>query len=380
LSQPKSGSVNIFSRPYEWVWERESDHHPEGYFRGKKTTNAGQPLLTDEAESIKVTIRGIDDRMVSFTWDLKNLDNQNAPVKASIRSYISNSYSGTITVIDHDAQTAVETIAVADRTSHGIAAHPDGKYIYVGDYEGGNIYVISTNDFEVIETIDVGSNAHGVDIDPSGKYLYVSGGSVNTRGDVVVVDINSYDVVKGIETEGAGHIHFGPDGKYAYVSNVDLNQIAVIDTEAMELLTTVPVGAGPNEAVASPDGAFVYSANVNDDSVSVIKVGRWEEVERIPAGEGTHGIDISPDGKYVWTANRNSNDVTVIDTDARKVIATIAEGEDANHLAITPDGSAVYVTAVRSGEVLIVDSRTFDLIGRIPVGEEPHEIAFTMDA
>jgi YVTN family beta-propeller protein len=340
-------------------------------------SDAGQAVITDKTQSIELRIRGIDDGLVSFMWDLTDLRNQNAPVKATLRSYISNSYSGTISVVDHEMQAVVKTVAVADRTSHGIAAHPDGDFVYIGDYEGGNIYVISTGDFEIIETIDVGSNAHGVDIDPSGTYLYVSGGSVNTRGDVAVVDVQSYEVVKWIKTNGAGHIHFAPDGKYAYVSNVDLNQISVIDTEAMELLTTVSVGAGPNEAVASPDGAFVYSANVNDDSVSVIEVGRWEEVERISAGKGTHGIAISPDGKYVWTANRNSDDVTVIDTKTRKVIATTATGEDANHVALTPDGSAAYVTAVRSGEVLIIDSRTFDLIGRLAVGEEPHEIAFT---
>lgn len=360
----------------EWVWQRESDHHPDGYFRGE-TVHDGRPVLTDATEWLELSIRGAEGGTSTFTWELGQLGDPSKPAVAPLRAYISNAYSGTISVVDHEAREVVESVAVADRTSHGIAAHPNGQYLYTGDAKEGNIYVISTEDFEVVETIDVGTSAHGIDIHPSGRHLYVSGGSVDTRGDVVVVDLETYEVVERIATEGAGHINFGPDGAYAFVSNVDLDRIAVIDTAALELLTTVPVGAGPNEAVASPDGAFVYTANVGDDSVSVVATDRWAAVDRIPAGEGTHGIDVSPDGKFVWTSNRASNDVTVIDAETREVVETIPAWESVNHLSITPDGSAVYVTATESGSVLLIDSRTFEPLGRVEVGDEPHEIAFT---
>ena len=363
----------------EWVWESESDHHPEGYYRVSKTDDEGEPVVGEETETVELTVRETDDETVSFTWNLQSLADAESPAEQTLTSYISNSTSGTVSVIDHESRAVVDTVKVADRTSHGIAARPGGNFFYVGDSDSGNIYVISTERLEIVETVEVGSNAHGIDIDPSGQYLYVSGGSVGVRGDVAVVDVESYEVVEWIETEGAGHINFGPDGEYAYVSNVDMDQIAVIDTQARELLTTVPVGAGPNEAVASPDGEYVYTANVNGNTVSVVETGSWEEIERIPAGEGTHGIDISPDGRYVWTANRGSNDVTIIDTDDREVVETTASDENVNHLAVTPDGSAVYVTAVRSDEVLIIDTVSYDVVGRMDVGKEPHEIAFTVN-
>lgn len=360
----------------EWVWQRESDHHPVGYFRGERVHD-GRPVLTDATEWVELSIRGAEGGTSTFTWVLGQLGDPSEPAVAHLRVYISNAYSGTISVVDHEAREVVEIVDVADRTSHGIAAHPNGQYLYTGDAKDGNIYVISTEDFEVVETIDVGTSAHGIDIHPSGRHLYVSGGSVNTRGDVVVVDLETYEVVKRIATDGAGHINFSPDGAYAFVSNVDLDRIAVIDTAALEQLTNVPVGAGPNEAVASPDGSLVYTANVRDDSVSVVATDRWEVVDRIPAGEGTHGIDVSPDGKFVWTSNRASNDITVIDAETREVVETIPAWESVNHLSITPDGSVVYVTSTESGSVLLVDSRTFEPLGRIQVGEEPHEIAFT---
>ena len=360
----------------EWIWERESDHHPEGYYRTSKTTDDGHSIVADETEIVDLQIREMRDGTVSFSWDLQNLRDPETSPESTLRTHISNAYSGTISVIDHDGQAVTETIPVADQTSHGIAAHPTGEFVYVGG-ENEHIHVISTDNYDVIETIDVNSTAHGVDIHPDGQYLYVSGGGFDVEAGVVVVDVDAHEVVTRIETEGAGHVNFGPDGTYAYVSNVGENLISVIDTDAMEILTTVSVGDGPNEAVASIDGEYVYTANVTDNSVSVIETEQWEEVERIPAGEGTHGIDVSPDGQYVWTANRESNDVSLIDTATREVTETIDIGESANHLAFTPDGSAVYVTAGRADEVVVIDSRTFDVITRIDVGEEPHEIAFT---
>lgn len=357
----------------EWVWVRESDHHPVGYFRVPKTPVDGEPIVHDETTEIELVIE-MDEGTASFSWGLGARADGEAASK--LYTYVTNAYDGTVSVIDHEDRSVVETVSVADRTSHGIAIDPDGTTVYVGDSDDGTIYPISTDDFEVGAPIEVGSNAHGIDVDPDGRYLYVSGGSVETRGDVAVVDFDDHEVIGGIETDGAGHVNFDPEGRYAYVSNVDLNRIAVVDTEEMELLETVSVGDGPNEAVASPDGTVVYTANVEDDSVSVIDVETWEEVDRISAGEGTHGVDVTPNGDRVWTANRGSNDLTVIDADSRDVIETITDVDGANHLAISPDGSTVYATAPGSDETFVVDSRTFEVLDTIEVGGEPHEIVF----
>lgn len=360
----------------DWVWERESDHHPKGYVRIPKTSVDGNPIISSKTDEIVLEIE-MDDGAAKFEWVVG--DPAGVETNGAVYAYVTNSYGGTVSVIDHADRTVVETIEVADVTSHGIAVDPDGSTVYVGDGENGTVYPIAADTFEVGDAIAVGSNAHGIDVDPTGRQLYVSGGSVDARGKVTVVDLDDHEVVGRIDTDGAGHVNFGPDGQYAYVSNVDLNQIAVVDTSEMEVLETVPVGDGPNEAVPSPDGRYVYTANVRDDSVSVVEVETWEEVDRIPAGEGTHGIDITPDGAFVWTANRATNDLTVIDTESRAVLETITAVEGANHLTISPDGSTVYATAPGTDETFVVDSRTVELIDRVDVGQEPHEIVFRSD-
>lgn len=45
----------------EWVWERESDHHPEGYYRTSKTTDDDRSIVDDETELIDLQIREIRD-------------------------------------------------------------------------------------------------------------------------------------------------------------------------------------------------------------------------------------------------------------------------------------------------------------------------------
>lgn len=360
----------------EWVWERESAHHPRGYYQVDGPGPDGEPIVDDETEAIELVIRVVDEETATFAWELDDYSDPGPISEPALYAYVTNAYDGTVSVIDHDAGAVAETIDVADQASHGIAVRPDGETLFVGDYGDGNVYAIGTDDFDIRETIATGSNAHGVDLDPDGRYLYVSGGSVDVRGDVAVVDAGSYDVLEGIETDGAGHVNFGPDGRYAYVSNVDMDRIAVVDVDAMAVLETVPVGEGPNEAVASPDGRYVYTANVRDGSVSVVEVETWEERDRIAAGEGTHGIDVTPDGTQVWTANRGTGDLSVIDVEKREVVETVTDVDGANHLAITPDGSAIYVTAPGSDEAVVVDPGAFEVVDRIDVGAEPHEIAF----
>lgn len=360
----------------EWVWERESDHHPEGYYRTSKTTIDEEVIVEAETETIELVIREVRDGTVSFVWNLTNLEDPDPFPEAGLQSYISNAISGTVSVIDHSVQAVSDTISIANETSHGIAVDPAGEYVYVGG-ESEDLQIISTGTGEVVDSVDVNVSAHGVDIHPDGQHCYVSWGGFDDEAGVVVVDLDEREVEDTIATDGAAHVNFGPDGDYAYLTNVGQDMVTVIVTDAMEVLTTVDVGETPNEAVGSLDGQYVFTANVADNSVSVIDTDQWEVIEEIPAGEGTHGIDVSRDGNHVWTANRESDDLSVIDIDDMAVTETVDIDVSANHVAITPGGSAAYVTAGRADEVVVVDARRKEILSRMDVGEEPHEIAFT---
>jgi len=290
-------------------------------------------------------------------------------------AYIANAYSGTVSVIDTSQHKVVNTIEVAKRASHGIAVDSLHKQFYVGDYKDGNLYIFSLPEGKLLKKLAVDSPVHGVDISPDNKYLYLAGGSKGSSGNVLVIDTETNEVVNKIITNGAGHIHFSPDGKYAYVSNVDKNLITVIDTVKQEVLTKVNVGKGPNEAISSPDGKYFYTANFIDGSLSVVDTNTWQVKLTKPIAKGTHGIIVSPDGKYIWAANR-SDTIAIIDANNYKIVKNLTISGRANHIAMDSTGSFVYVTDVMDNEAIVFDAKSFEKITDFKVGNEPHEISF----
>jgi YVTN family beta-propeller protein len=79
--------------------------------------------------------------------------------------------------------------------------------------------------------------------------------------------------------------------------------------------------------VTTPDGKKVLVANGASHNVAVIDVQSHEVITTIPVGRRPWGIALTHDGKKAYVANGVSNDVSVIDTATQKVIASIPVGK-----------------------------------------------------
>jgi YVTN family beta-propeller protein len=132
----------------------------------------------------------------------------------------------------------------------------------------------------------------------------------------------------------------------AYITNLESNNVSVIDTATNTVTATIAVGAGPLGVAVSPDGSKVYITNDNDNpgTVSVIDTATNTVTATIPVGVAPVGVAVSLDGSMVYVANFGSGTVSVITTATNTVIATIPIGPSPEGLAVTPDGSKVYVT------------------------------------
>ena len=58
--------------------------------------------------------------------------------------------------------------------------------------------------------------------------------------------------------------------QFVYVTNYDDNTTSVIDTSTNKVITTIPVGAGPEGMAISPDGTKIYVDNYDGNTTSVI--------------------------------------------------------------------------------------------------------------
>ena len=90
---------------------------------------------------------------------------------------------------------------------------------------------------------------------------------------VTVIDTDTNTVVGTVDGVGdARGMTLSPDGSRLYVTQINFDRVAVVDTETLEVVDTVPLENAWN-IVASPDGTRAYAVAFTDDpNVSVIAV------------------------------------------------------------------------------------------------------------
>lgn len=134
------------------------------------------------------------------------------------------------------------------------------------------------------------------------------------------------------------------------------------------------VGAGVNQAgdiILSRDGRFAYVTATSGDVVHVVDVATspMTLVTTIPVGDGPQGIDVDDRG-FVYVANELSQTVSVIDAVGNTVVQTIVPGGSARDVAVTPDGNLLFVALVNDDSMAVVDV-SLGSVERVPMPSPP---------
>jgi YVTN family beta-propeller protein len=100
----------------------------------------------------------------------------------------------------------------ATAPSHGIGVAPDGKTLWVTSIPNNAVFVYSLEDLALIGQVALPS-----------------------------LQLPGHNPISAV----ANWVTFSPDGKTVYVSNAALRSVSAIDTKAMKLVATIPVGEVP---------------------------------------------------------------------------------------------------------------------------------------
>lgn len=270
------------------------------------------------------------------------------------RAYVPGYGDGTVTVIDTETDEVVATIPVAsspdDVLISDVRFSPDGSRAYVTSYYDGTVTVISTADDTVLTVIPVGRTNGDLWFSPDGTRLYVT--SIDD-GTVTVIDTTT-DTALGTITLGTSPSdpQFTADGTRAYVANGD-NTVTVIDTEANEIVATIPIASSPGTGISdvflSPDGRRAYVTNLNDGTVTVIDTADNTVVTTVSSRFPEH-VQFSPDGRYAYVTDYYGGGTAFISTADDAVTKVPASG--VRDVQFTPDGRYAYIST--NEEVIVV--------------------------
>jgi YVTN family beta-propeller protein/autotransporter-associated beta strand protein len=275
-------------------------------------------------------------------------------------AYITNNLSDNLSVINTETQTVVGPAIPVGVQPFGVAATPDGRFVYVANVVSNTVSVINADTNLASSTIPVGTRPFGIATSSDAQFAYVSNSFDNT---VSVINTATNTVIGspisvGLQPFG---IAVTPNGSAVYVANDQGNTVSVIDTATKTVSATIPVGLAPQGLAITPDGQFVYVANFVSNTVSKISTVSNTVVTVIPTTitTGLSSLSITPDGQFVYVTDQNAGSVTVISTSTDTVVgAPIPVGTNPFGVAATPDGKFVFVTNFGSDNVFVINTAT----------------------
>lgn len=283
---------------------------------------------------------------------------------------------------------------------------PDGVRLWVAEADTGTVSVIDPKAGKILGRFPTGGEQPGaLAAAPDGGLLVAN----TFSGSVALLDGETgrrrdFAMLRG---EPSG-LAVSRDGKLAFVSLGQLDELAVLELPALRLRTRVKVGRRPRAVVLTPDGRTLLVANLQGGDVSLIDTATLRETRRIAVnGINLRGLAVSADGRQAYVTGQipaNSraaaepldiwiNTLFALNLDP-KAVAGSAEGwlDFTGLPAPDPDGVAVLgpeqiaVTLGGSDEVLRVRvrgpfTRTYDPVieARAPVGPRPRGLTLSPD-
>jgi YVTN family beta-propeller protein len=280
-----------------------------------------------------------------------------------------------LTVLNPVTKTVVQRIALKT-TWLGLAWSPDGKTLYVSggnaagapvpsaapiylfDYRDGLLSAKPTGTLD--ETLPLDKVMwSGIAHHPSKPLVYAANRGVNDQPTYVAVfDANSHALLHRIPVEISPYeLVFSADGARLFVSNWSSHSVSVIDTVTDEVITTVQVGANPNDMALSSDGRLFVACSA-DNSVHVIDTKTLSVTERLsttlhpfsPEGSTPDALSIDAARHRLYVANADNNNVAVIDIAKpghSDVLGFIPTGWYPAALTLAEKGDALYIGAAK---------------------------------
>jgi len=266
---------------------------------------------------------------------------------------------------------------------------------------GGEVVLVDPATAQVVEHIKVGTRPRGLKPSRDGKRLLVAvagppkaaprpgapAAAADKSAGLAIVDVAARKVAKQIATPPAPYaVDVSPDGRTAFVSNSDTNELFLIDVASGTIKKTQG-GTEPQGLAVRRDGKAVFIAAHGGDEVSAINPKTAKLLMRIDAGSRPQTVLLAPRGDTGFAIDEGMPLVTTIDTKGNAFKQELLlprpakpPGPALQSGVLSPDGKLIYLTTGPARSVLFVDIAKKAVVGTVDgVGAFPRGIAISPD-
>lgn len=242
-------------------------------------------------------------------------------------AYVGNFTQGTITAIDTvTGTTSAHDIRAA--TTHQCQWILNLKV----SFDGSKLFLACQDDVRV-QMLDLPGLATGRLLAETGNNSFPSDLAVTSDDSSLVVPVNGpddginansalfIDVVTAPITNtylkpvtaGPFSVAISPTSGLAYLAGQTSGDLSVVNPATRARVgSDIPVGGALSDIVIAPDGRAAFVSVVDRDEVKVVDLEAGVVTNTVSVGDGPQSIALSPDGRTLYTANRNSNTVSVV--------------------------------------------------------------------
>ena len=196
--------------------------------------------------------------------------------------------------------------------------------LWVSQPQVNEVALVDTRSWKIRQSITVAGQPGQLALHPNGQQVWV----LHDTG-VAVLAAESGALLANISTGRGRHsLAFSEDGKSAFVSNADDNNVSQINTVLLSKIGDLNIGAQPVAMAWSSKAQLLYVA-VADGQIVAFDAAANEagneagkEAARLSTKAGQSTIRFAPDGRYAFILNPGQNRLDILDAATNRIVQT----------------------------------------------------------
>lgn len=251
--------------------------------------------VVNQAEN---TIAVISSKTKVVEGKIRTADGPFGIVMDKALAYVSSQESNVIQIFDLNNFVEIVSIAVPPEP-RGMALSAESNRLMVTHFSSGQLTLINTADFSVIQTISLGSRAtltQSIAIDANQLLAYVPNTIRNSDNKNLAFDTTVFPFVSVVDLEELVHLRSKRiaidvidepvgiplesllDGDTLYVVNAASNDLTIIDTISGKSIKHQEVGSFPIGIASNPVSGDIYVDNALDGTITVLDSENFDVV------------------------------------------------------------------------------------------------------
>ncbi|MDB5283839.1 MAG: hypothetical protein JWO06_2914, partial [Bacteroidota bacterium] len=260
------------------------------------------------------------------------------------------SHGNVVNVVDAKSGKLIHTIPDT-KGVHGIALAPELNKGFISNGRDSSVTVFNLTTYEVVALVYVtGKNPDAILYDPFSKKVFVFNGRTSN---VTVIDAKSNAVVGTIPLPGKPEFAVTNEAGKVYVNIEDKNQIVVIDANTLKAEQIWPIAPGESASGLAIDNKNHRLFAVCDNKMMVVvNADSGKVVTTVPIGEGPDAAAFDPALNRAYSSNGDGTITVVQEEGPNKfvVLENIVTKKGARTMTVDTKTHHLYLPAADYGE------------------------------